>query len=59
MKRVLIAAAGGMLLLLLGIFMLVYGNLTANQTAIWMALLLIPVALGLIGWSVFDRNRRL
>lgn len=59
MKRVLIAAAGGMLLLLLGIFMLVYGNLTANQTALWMALLLIPLALGLIGWSVFDRNRRL
>lgn len=59
MTRVLIAAASGMALLLLGIFMLVYGNLTANHTARWMAILLIPLALGLLGWSVFDRNRRL
>jgi hypothetical protein len=59
MRRVLIAAAGGMLLLLLGIFMLIYGNLSANQTALWAAILLIPLALGLIGWSVFDRNQRL
>lgn len=59
MTRVLIAAASGMALLLLGIFMLVYGNLTANQSAIWLAILLIPLALGLLGLSVFDRNRRL
>ena len=59
MTRVLVATAPGMALLLLGIFMLVYGNLTANHTALWMALLLIPLALGLLGWSVFDRNRRL
>lgn len=59
MTRVLIAAASGMALLLLGIFMLVYGNLTANHTALWMAILLIPLALGLLGWSVYDRNRRL
>ena len=58
MTRVLVAAASGMALLLLGIFMLVCGNLTANHTALWMALLLIPLALGLLGWSVFDRNRR-
>jgi hypothetical protein len=59
MTRVLLAAASGMALLLLGIFMLVYGNLTANQSALWLAIFLIPLALGLLGWSVFDRNRRL
>lgn len=59
MMSVLVAAAGGMALLLLGIFMLVWGSLTANPGALWAAALFIPLALGLLGWSVFDRNRKL
>lgn len=59
MRGVLVAAAGGMALLLLGIFMMVWGSLTANQVALWAAAFFIPLALALLGWSVFDRNKRL
>lgn len=59
MIGVLVTAASGMALLLFGIFMLVWGSLTSNPVALWAAVLFIPLALGLLGWSVFDRNRRL
>jgi len=59
MKTTLISAALGMLVLFLGIFMLVFGNLSSQPAFIYAAFVVIPAGLGLIGWSVMDRNRKL
>lgn len=58
MRNVLIFAASGMLVLFLGIFLMVFGNLTESPVA-YLGYVAIPVGLGLIGWSVIDRNRKL
>lgn len=59
MRNVLIAAAAGMVMLFLGIFLLVLGSLTGAGFAIIAAVVAIPAGLGLLGWSVVDRNRKL
>jgi hypothetical protein len=58
-RNVLIAAAAGMVMLFLGIFLLVLGSLTGAGFAIIAAVVAIPAGLGLLGWSVVDRNRKL
>ena len=45
--------------LVLGIFLLVFGSLTGAGFAIIAAVVAIPTGLGLLGWSVVDRNRKL
>lgn len=59
MRNALVGAVGGMLLLFLGIFLLVFGNLTAAPVAVFAAAVAIPAGLGLLGWSVVARNRNL
>lgn len=59
MKGALVSAVAGMLLLLLGIFMLVFGNLGSQSGFVYSAFVAIPAALGLIAWSVGARNRKL
>ncbi|WP_426052041.1 hypothetical protein [Brevundimonas sp. SL161] len=59
MKAVLISAVIGMLVLFLGIFMMVFGNLSSKPIAVYAAFVAIPAGLALIGWSVVDRNRKL
>ena len=59
MKGVLIGAAGGMLVLFVGIFLLVIGGLTQTSFAMAAAAVAIPAGLGLLGWSVVARNRKL
>jgi len=59
MRNVLIFAVAGMLALLLGIFSMVSGNLTENPVVASAGFVGIAAGLGLIGWSVVDRNRRL
>lgn len=59
MRRVLIMAVVGMLSLLLGIFLLISGNLTLNSTSVYLGFAIIAAALGLLGWSVVLRNRGL
>lgn len=59
MKGVLIGAAGGMLVLFVGIFLLVIGSLTQTSFAMAAAAVAIPAGLGLLGWSVVARNRKL
>jgi hypothetical protein len=58
-RNVLIGAAAGMVVLFLGIFLLVFGSLTGAGFAIIAAVVAIPAGLGLLGWSVVDRNRKL
>ena len=58
MKGVLIGAAGGMLVLFAGIFLLVFGSLTHTSLAMAAAAVAIPAGLGLLGWSVVARNRK-
>lgn len=55
----LIGAAGGMLVLFVGIFLLVIGSLTQTSFAMAAAAVAIPAGLGLLGWSVVARNRKL
>ncbi len=59
MKGVLVFAVAGMVFLLLGIFMLVFGNLASQPGLVYSAFVAIPAALGLIAWSVVARNRKL
>lgn len=59
MRNVLIAAATGMFVLFLGIFLLVLGSLTGAGFAVIAAVVAIPTGLALLGWSVVDRNRKL
>lgn len=59
MRNVLISAAAGMVVLFLGIFLLVFGSLIGAGFAIIAAVVAIPAGLGLLGWSVVDRNRKL
>lgn len=59
MRNVLIAAAAGMVVLFLGIFLLVLGSLTGAGFAVIAAVVAIPTGLALLGWSVVDRNRKL
>jgi len=58
-RNVLIAAAAGMVVLFLGIFLLVLGSLTGAGFAVIAAVVAIPTGLALLGWSVVDRNRKL
>jgi hypothetical protein len=48
-----------MVVLFLGIFLLVFGSLTGAGFGIIAAVVAIPTGLGLLGWSVVDRNRKL
>lgn len=59
MKGVLIFAALGMLVLFLGIFMMVFGNLSSKPILVYAAFVAVPAGLALLGWSVVDRNRKL
>ncbi len=59
MRNVLIAAATGMFVLFLGIFLLVLGSLTGAGFAVIAAVVAIPTGLALLGWCVVDRNRKL
>lgn len=59
MKAVLLFAASGMLALLIGIFMLVLGNLTSNLPETYVGAIFILSGLTSIGWSVIARNKNL
>lgn len=59
MKAVLLFAVSGMLALLIGIFMLVLGNLTSNLPETSIGALFILSGLSSIGWSIIARNKNL
>lgn len=59
MKAVLLFAVSGMLALLIGIFMLVLGNLTSNLPETYAGVFFIVFGLSSIGWSVVARNKNL
>lgn len=59
MKLVLVCAASGMLALLIGIFMLVSGNLTSNLIETYAGAVFILGGVSSIGWSVIVRNKNL
>jgi uncharacterized membrane protein HdeD (DUF308 family) len=59
MKSVLVFAASGMLALLIGIFLMVSGNLTSNMVEAVVGVVFILSGLSSIGWSVIKRNKNL
>jgi uncharacterized membrane protein HdeD (DUF308 family) len=59
MKSVLVFAASGMLALLIGIFLMVSGNLTSNMVEAVVGVVFILSGLSSIGWSAIKRNKNL